>query len=177
MFSNLPNSDPDDEAPPARPSRLDCNTAKGKTYISHQNVCLGVVSEKWKSEIYPTNGSEAADIDAIAVKNGVISAVMEVKSREMTLSQLKGFGSYLVTFDKLIKIRNASASLAVPGFLIVSLLKDNSIVYWQISDDKGNLLPRLECKVSATQATCNGGEANRYNAYLFLDNMKVLRVI
>jgi len=61
----------------------------------------------------------------------------------------------------------------VPGFVIVSLLKDGKVVYWKVCDGAGNLLPHISCKISETQTTCNGGQIERYNAYLSLDDMKV----
>lgn len=157
-----------------RMSQLDCNTTKGKIYISHQMECIDRLSKAWGVSLFATQEDKAADVDSIAIKNNRISAVMDIKSREMDLDQLKRFGSYLVTFDKLLKIRNVATALTVPGLLVVYLVKDKKVVYWTISDRDGHMLPRMESRVSATQATCNGGEANRYNAYLSLEDMKTL---
>jgi hypothetical protein len=150
---------------------LDCITTRGKVYIGHQAECLKHLSEVWNVEMVTTSESDSADVDAIATRNGQVSAVMEIKSREMDLAQLKRFGSYLITFEKLLKLRTIAAGLRVPGFVVVSLLKDQSIVFWKICDMSGNLLVNLEAKVTETQATCNGGQANRYNAYLSLSGM------
>ncbi len=155
-------------------SQLDCNTTKGKVYISHQMECIDVLAKAWGVSLYATQEDKAADIDAIAIKGNRISAVMDVKSREMDLDQLKRFGSYLVTFDKLLKIREIATRLTVPGLLVVYLVRDKRVVYWTICNRDGYMLPRLESRISTTQATCNGGEANRYNAYLSLDDMKTL---
>ncbi len=153
---------------------LDCTTPRGKVYIGHQMGCLDRLAAAWKAQIVSTAEDDMADIDALAIKDGCISAAMEVKSREMDLAQLCRFGSYLITFDKLLKLRAMAAGLRVPGLVVVSLLKDASIVYWKVCDSAGDMLVQLEGKVSKTQATCNGGSADRYNAYLSLADMKLL---
>lgn len=130
----------------------------------------------WSCDIYSTNDTEAADIDAIAVRGARVSAVLEIKSREMDLDQLKRFGSYLITYDKLTKMSEMATRLVVPSFLAVSLLKDGQIVYWKVSDDKGKIVCAPEGRITTTQTTCNGGQIDRYNAYIPLTNMKVLRV-
>lgn len=142
--------------------------------MDHQAKCLERLSKAWNALICRTAENDMADVDAIAIKYGQISAALEIKSREMDLAQLNRFGSYLITFEKLIKLRNVSAALRVPGFVVVSLLKSKDIVFWKICDHEGNLLVPLSCCVSKTQATCNGGSADRYNAYLQLDAMQLL---
>ncbi len=93
---------------------LDCTTPRGLVYIAAQMNCLQRLEETWSAQIFPTIEDDAADIDAIAVKGGHVSAVMEIKSREMGLDQLHRFGSYLITFEKLLKLRRTAAALRVP---------------------------------------------------------------
>ena len=152
---------------------LDCTTPRGLTYIAAQMACLKRLEQAWGTQIFPTIEDDTADVDAVAVKAGRVSAVMEIKSREMDLDQLRRFGSYLITFEKLLKLRRAAAALRVPGLVVVSLLKDDHVVFWKICDREGNLLATLQGKVTQTQATCNGGQTDRYNAYLSLDEMQV----
>jgi len=153
---------------------LDCTTPRGQVYIAHQMGCLDRLNKAWKVQIITTDGSDMADVDAVAVRDNCVSAVMEVKSREMDLAQLRRFGSYLITFEKLLKLRAVAAALRVPGLVVVSLLKDQTTVFWKICDREGGLLVGLESKVSRTQATCNGGSVDRYNAYLSLEDMQVI---
>lgn len=153
---------------------LDCVTPRGQIYISHQADCLARLAARWNCDIYSTAENAAADIDAIAVRAARVSAVLEIKSREMSLPQLKSFGSYLITYAKLVKMCEMSSRLCVPSFLVVSLLADQSIVYWKISDADGQMTILPECRESRTQTTCNGGQIVRCNAYIPLDQMKIL---
>jgi hypothetical protein len=154
---------------------LDCNTEKGRQYINYQDECIKKISDIWGINIVQTINTKSADIDAIAIKNNQISAVLEVKTRESSLDQLKKWGSYLITFEKLLKIRASCNSLQVPGFLVVFLLDSNNIVYWKICDSLGSFLISFEAKNTITQKTCNGSQINRLNAYISLDDMQILK--
>lgn len=157
-------------------SQLDCNTARGKGYIECQMSCLKALEAAMNVQMIMTPEDEAAGVDALAVRVNRVVAVLEVKSREMDLAQLNRFGSYLITFEKLLKIRTVSASLCVPGFVAVSLLKEDAptVLMWKVCDERGNLVASLEARVSQTQATCNGGQADRYNAYLSMREAEVV---
>jgi hypothetical protein len=153
---------------------LDCITPKGRGYIAAQSDCLKRLEELWGIQAISTANDGSVAIDAILADKGVICGVAEVKSREMDLAKLQEYGSYLITFEKVVRLREISASLGVPGLIVVSLLKDKSIVFWKICDKAGHFLVSIETKVSSTQSTCNGGQAHRYNAYLSLDQMVVI---
>lgn len=157
-------------------SQLDCNTVKGQGYIGHQQECLRRLETVMGVQMVCTPETEAAAIDALAVRAGRVVAVLEVKSREMDLAQLNRFGSYLITFEKLLKIRTVAGALCVSGFVAVSLLKEKepTIVMWKVCDEQGNLVVSLEACVSQTQATCNGGQVDRYNAYLSMAEAEVV---
>lgn len=153
---------------------LDCNTTRGRIYINHQLECINILKEKWGVEIFSTNDDTIADADAIAIKNGKISAILEIKSRETNLEQLKKWGSYLITFEKILKLRNLCKSLCCVGVIAVYLLQDKKIVFWKICDANGEFLIELNGKITTTQKTCNGNTTDRFNAYLSLDKMNIL---
>jgi hypothetical protein len=151
---------------------LGCNTEVGRVYIQKQAECIDIISQKWNVNIFNTSDTEIADIDGIIVKNNIVVGAIEIKSRETTLEQLKKWGSYLITFEKLIKLRDVCKSLCINGLVGVFLIKDKKIVYWKVCNSKGEFLISLEAKVSTTQKHCNGDEIDRFNAYLSLEDMK-----
>lgn len=155
---------------------LDCQTRKGKVFIEYQMKCIRQLEYSWNAQIIPTVEDESADIDALAVKNNRISAILEVKSRNMALDQLYRFGSYLITSEKLSKMSRLSLSLRVPSFLAVYLIKDNNIVYWKVSDLDGKLILDYKDRITTTQTTCNGGQIDRCNAYISLNDMKIINL-
>ena len=128
-------------------------------------------SESKKIHFATTNDKSDADVDAVMWKGDIV-AVAEVKARNMTIAQLLKFGSYLVTFSKLQKLRNVSMSLRCRGILLVFLIPESKIVWWNICNSNGDWLCDTKVERTQTQATCNGGIAIRDNAYLPVSLMK-----
>jgi hypothetical protein len=145
---------------------LDCNTKKGKAYIQAQLDTCTIIKRKWGCEVINTPLDKEADIDCLLCRFGSLYAIAEIKSREMSRVDLINFKSYLITKEKLEKGRVLGLNLKVPFFLIVRLLKDNKIIWWKISDENGKFLLDFDSKVSYTQDNCNGGQAERLNAYI-----------
>jgi hypothetical protein len=154
---------------------LDCNTPQGQVYIQAQLDCIEKLALTWNCSAFPTKTDDSADVDVIFIKNGHVALVGEVKSRELSLAELERFGSYLITHEKLLKVKNVAISLCVPSVVVVSLLKDKQIVYWRLTDSKGNFEVTFEEKVTETKKTCNGGKIFRNNAYISLDGMQILK--
>jgi hypothetical protein len=167
-------------------SSLDCNTPRGQIYIGSQLSCHDRIEVALKCDIIKTDPTSSSDIDALMVRNKTLIGLAEVKSREMGIklgdktsdSKLiyrgNEYDSYLITYEKLEKLKHLCCALGVPGFLFVSLLGDSKIIFWKICGVKGNYVVDLKKEITRTQATCNGGTAHRENAYLSLNSMKIL---
>jgi hypothetical protein len=110
-------------------------------------------------------------VDAILWRSSIVG-VAEVKTRNLTYQQLSGFGSYLVTFSKLEKLRSVAKALRCPGLLLVYLIPETKTVWWKVCDGQGEWTVDVKVERTSTQATCNGGTAMRDNAYLPLSLMK-----
>lgn len=152
---------------------LDCNTSTGRKFIAYQHECLAVFCKNKNIHCITTNDTMSADIDAIFYRDSVL-AVGECKTRNLTLMQLKKFGSYLVSYSKIEKLMVVSKALQCYGLLLVYLIPDSKIVWCKVCDKDGKLLVHLERRTTATQATCNGGTAVRENAYIPIRDMLVI---
>lgn len=153
---------------------LDCNTTNGRKYIREQASCIQRLESVWNVNIAQTPLTESADIDGVICRNGIVHGVLEIKCRNMGEQTLRRFGSYLVTEEKIAKLARIGTALCVPSVLAVSLLEDGKIAYWRISNPDGSMAIDYTPERTATQATCNGGEAVRVNAYLGLESMKLI---
>lgn len=159
---------------------LDCNTERGKIYIAEQLACQKRVESAIECELISTKTNTASDVDALMIKNKILVGLAEVKTREMGLKDGKlttdkgDFDSYLITYEKLEKLKRLCESFKVPGYLFVSLLHTKKIVAWNICDGSGNYIANIKKEYTKTQATCNGGTAHRENAYISLETMKIL---
>jgi hypothetical protein len=165
---------------------LDCNTTKGRIYIGTQLSCHEKLEEALKCEVIATDTTSSSDIDALIVKDKKLISLAEIKSREMSLINFenksnrrlvykgKEYDSYLITYEKLEKLRTLCKMLCVSGFLFVSLLESDQVVFWKICDGDGNYTSDIKREHTRTQATCNGGSIIRENAYISLKDMKLL---
>jgi hypothetical protein len=80
--------------------------------------------------------------------------------------ELRNFGSWLVTFDKIMDGKRLSEMLRVPYLGFLYLIKDQIVMYWKITDEYGNFLFDFDVRNTMTQKTINGGMIKRTNAYL-----------
>lgn len=150
---------------------LDCNTERGRQWISQQNRVGLAFAAAFKAQVIFTDDTRDADVDALFFRENSLGAIAEIKARSMSLLQLQNFKSYLITYDKIEKGRMAAVTLRVPYLVIVGLI--DRIAYWRMSDSEGKWQTRFDVKQTETQATCNGGIVSRANAFLSLATMRL----
>jgi hypothetical protein len=118
------------------------------------------------SMLIETNKNTDAKVDGIIIKNNELSGIFESKCRDLSLMELRNFGSWLVTFDKIMDGKRLSEMLRVPYIGFLYLIKDEIVMYWKITDKHGNFLFDFDVRNTRTQKTINGGSVVRTNAYL-----------
>ena len=117
-----------------------------------------------------------ARLDGLVLNHdGDMLAVYELKSRELTLDELATMGTYLVTHQKLEDGCDAARVLGVPFVLIVYLIGSENIVSFKIADADGSLLIDYDVARTTTRKNVNGGIVERYNAFIPLKHMRVLK--
>lgn len=117
-----------------------------------------------------------ARVDGIVTNyDGDMLAVYEFKSRELTLDELTKHGTYLVTHQKITDGCDAARTLGVPFILIVYLIGSENIVSFKVADSDGQLLIDYDVARTTTRKNVNGGIVERYNAFIPLNYMKVLK--
>ena len=152
---------------------LDCETEEGKLYIQKEQLVSDQIAQLTRAEAVEL-GSNATHADRLFVRDGKSVCIAEIKTRNMSLLKLQMFGSYLISYHKIDRGVLLSSLLHVPFMLFVYLIESDDIVYWTISDSEGKEACTYVVQQTETQATCNGGQALRENAYLYLDGMKLL---
>lgn len=117
-----------------------------------------------------------ARVDGIVTNyDGDMLAVYEFKARGMTLDELTTMGTYLVTHQKIQDGCDAARTLGVPFILIVYLIGSENIVSFKVADSDGQLLIDYDVARTTTRKNVNGGIVERYNAFIPLNHMKVLK--
>ena len=151
-------------------SLLDCNTPVGREAMKGQAATVAILERAWKCNIWITSDTDMADADAIvSFGDQCVDGVLEIKTRDLTKQKLLGFGTYLVTFDKLERCARLSNSLRVPFYLVIQCTGDGSVAWWKITDEDGAFCLPFDVRNTVTKRTCNGGEISRYNAYISTD--------
>ncbi len=98
-------------------------------------------------------------LTALIIKNNELSGIFESKCRDLSLMELRKFGSWLITFDKIMDGKRLSEMLRVPYLGFLYLIKDKIIMYWKITDSYGNFLFDFDVRNTTTQKTINGARS------------------
>jgi hypothetical protein len=160
---------------------LDCLTPVGRRWINHQDHAISVILQAHPQ----LRASVPEDLDSlydvIFYLRDIPVSVAEVKSRKnytdevvLTESMVVSRG-YLITAEKIKKLREMSARMCVPSMIIVNLIAEGKVLVIRLTDKNGHWVPFIEWKKGLTKKTCNGGTATRYNAIIYpnADNMRV----
>lgn len=124
---------------------------------------------RWTAYQYvSTPKDRPADIDALLVSDGVLRGIVETKCRDLTSKDLFGRfkGRWLVTGDKLQRGQWLSQSLCVPFVGALYLIPDDTLLILSITTADGEWIPNIRWETTRTQATINGGEAERLNGFV-----------
>jgi len=151
---------------------MDILTKKGQRSLEYERIMLEKIrfyickNHKSDSYLFETDKNTSAKVDGVIVKNDTLAGVFESKCRDLSLMELRKYGSWLITFDKILDGKRLSEMLCVPFMGFLYLIKDEIILYWNITNEHGDFLFDFEVRKTKTQKTINGGIAHRANAYL-----------
>lgn len=145
---------------------LDVNTKRGQKSLAFEKEMLKRIEYNFSVQLIETNKKTDAKVDGIIVKDNQLSGIFESKCRNMNFMEFNNYGSWLVTFDKIMDGKKISQMFRVPFFGFLYLIPDKIIYYWKITDEIGEFKFRFEVNKTTTQKTINGGKAVRTNAYL-----------
>jgi hypothetical protein len=145
---------------------VDILTDKGQKSLEYERIMLERISVLTNVKIIETDKDIDAKVDGMISQGNQLTGIFESKCRDMSLMKLREFGSWLITFDKILDGRKLSQLLRVPFIGFLYLIPDEIIMYWKITDKYGNFLFDFDVKNTKTQKTINGGSIVRTNAYL-----------
>lgn len=107
--------------------------------IERQHEITETAAAVWDLD-YLETADEAAPVDAVLARQGLVRAVVEVKSRNLTRDEFLALGApprsprgnsgYLITEAKLIAGAGCAAALLVPYVVLVGLYPSREVLYW-----------------------------------------------
>lgn len=148
-------------------------TPKGLEAISLQHQIASAVASHYGYSVAMTPDDLPCPIDAVFSKSHAIVGIAEIKCRSANLYQMERWGHYLVTEAKIRNGIELSKQFGVP-FLLIAALSDHALI-WKLSDRTGKQLQAWDAYETLTQATVNGGQALRVNAYIPVAAAHVLK--
>lgn len=157
---------------------LDINTERGQAAAADQLRAMEIVYGRSGELCFlhtPTN--EAAPIDGFVARGDYVIAIAEVKSRDMTHEHLmRQFnGEWLLTMHKLADIAKLCGLLRLPGYGFLFCKPSRLVLAVILTDKDGRILCDYRTAQTETQATCNGGKANRVNAFIKMHSARIYR--
>jgi hypothetical protein len=158
---------------------MDILTPKGQKTVEEEDDAASLFEAAYPGYLYiRTPKDKPSPVDAIIARDGVATAVAECKCRHMTLDRLKfGFKwEWLVTNQKIVEGVQASNLLSIPYVGFLFLLPERVLLMQKIYDpDKDAFIPSMRIERTMTQATVNGGVANRVNAFIDMSGATIIR--
>jgi hypothetical protein len=147
-------------------------TKAGRKSVEQEMEMLAFLSGKWGVSYVLTSKIGAAHIDGLFVRNGIIAAAFESKCR----TKWDDYDSLLITATKIDDGVAVSSVLFIPFLVLAYIVPLQQILYWQVTDSSGDIQFPITRRVTGTQATIEGGEARRLNAFLPLEFANIIRM-
>lgn len=157
---------------------MDILTEKGQKTLRQVADAIKIWHKHYPHLQYnETPNNKPSDIDGVITKKGAVYAISEIKCRvSMTLRDFEDWydAEWLVTFDKITRGITLSKALQVPfvGFLYFPV--EGVLLVQKIYDPDNGMEVVMQIRRTQTQATVNGGNIWRDNAYIDMSNAKRL---
>lgn len=159
---------------------LDINTPRGQQTLRDLNDAIGlweVHNPGWLIRLLPSDRESAIDGFLIGPDNQ-IAAGIEAKCRYGI--DLDGFratfnNEWLVTMRKVATAWNICGALCIPLVGFLYLVDGRVLLTKKIVDAAGDFCSGFRCERTETQATVNGGKAERANAFISMEGCREYR--
>lgn len=165
---------------------LDINTPRGRKSVEDElrAASLFEAARPGYSYAMTNRGSDNPDdedgnatVDGVVIRGRDIIGTVEIKCREFGEEKLHGEyykSRWLVTASKLTRAAAIATALNTPLWGFLYLVPDDVLLTQRLFD-KRRWRVSIHTRRSTTPATCNGGTAERFNAYIDMSKATVLR--
>lgn len=141
-------------------------------YEEYEDICFDYLLRQYGWKIHTT--PRYAAVDGVATKQGALTHIVEFKSRNLTMAQMKRFGTYLISYDKIRTGIDISNAMHVPFILVVYLIDDRKTIGLEVYNPFTYNLVEMDVRETETQQSIEGGKIVRKNAYIDFENFHVL---
>jgi len=160
--------------------QLDINTPRGQLTLADEQAAVAIFESHYPQFQYVhTPKKKPSDIDGLIVNvsDATLVCVAETKCRyDMTLEKFgDAYGSkWLLTFEKFVKGYKLADSCRVPFYGFLYLVPSRCLLIKKLWSPQTGLDVEFDVRKTQTQATINGGDALRDNAYIDMAGVEPL---
>jgi len=157
---------------------LDINTEEGQKTLEDERRTIDIFRYNFPNLKYiETDKETSARCDGLIIKDNHAIAIVEQKSRDMSLElfQTEYRERWLITAEKVDRLIDIANAMHVSLFGFLYLKRDDLLLAKTIFNIKTGELVKIERFETETQATCNGGTARRLNAFIDMSGAKQYR--
>lgn len=155
---------------------MDINTKRGRETLEQVADAINIWRRNAPSVQYiHTPADRPADFDGIFVYNGRAVGIAEIKCRvSMSFDQFMDYykAEWLVTYDKIVRCMRVADAMQVPFVGMLYFPMQKTLLYQSIYDPVKGMQCSFRVERTRTQATVNGGQIDRDNAYIDMSNAK-----
>lgn len=146
---------------------MDILTERGQRYVEEERRVVAYMQDLYRTSfVYHTPLHTPAALDIVSIRDGQVRSVAEIKCRENTIDDFLRFGSLILTWSKVEAMQDVADALYVPGYVVLYSIPDDAICVAHIVNPDGTLAAKIDCDITATKRSCNGGQAMRKNGYI-----------
>lgn len=164
------------------PMSLAINSDNGKRSAQDQIRAMQIVygpNAQFNFAHTPLEGDLAdATVDGVIHREGRIVGVGEIKTRYNITHEgflTKFNGEWLITLTKLWDSKRTAVCLRVPAYGFIFIPDSRLVMALPICDALGNWTCKFREQQFETKESCNGGKANRWNAFVDVRNAMIYR--
>jgi len=158
---------------------MDILTPKGQETLVEEARAVRLWGSRYPSFQYcETPKDSPASVDAVLVRNGVVTAVVETKCRRnMSLEKLEHEyqWEWLVTTEKLQKGRYVAEALQVPFIGFLYLVDEDVLLHHTLWKPGHGWVPDIKMRETTTQRTVNGGSELRENSFIDMSKARFIK--
>lgn len=154
---------------------MDIMTPNGQAAMAQEQACYAIFTARTGVKVIQTKKDRPAAVDGVLTKDDTIVGVLEQKTRSVTFETMMGDwgGRWLVTASKIEKARDIAVAMCAPLIGFLYLAPSRMLLVQKIATPDGEWATEIGFEETWTQATCNGGQALRVNAFISVHAARV----
>lgn len=142
-------------------------TAHGDRLSAQERGVAPLLREVTGQQVVYTPSKSRAVCDGLIVEKNELTAIFELKCRNMTVEKLRSFNNeWMLSVSKVQRCANLSKKLCCPFYGALYLVPDETLYWIQITDSAGELMANYKRKNQRGRENCLSNRWKDEEVYL-----------